>query len=108
MKPDTSFVLKSGHFHLLTTTMRLRDGNGDRLLQVFRWRMHFRGAPGNVRFRHGGGHYYFGRVSLEMSQRKGGHKADGAGQAVFSAESQCGPPSLSNRYLGAFGGQCAS
>ena len=47
--------------------MRLRDGNGARLLQVFRWRMHFRGAPGNVRFRHGGGHYYFGRVSLEMT-----------------------------------------
>ena len=48
-------------------TMRLRDGNGARLLQVFRWRMHFRGAPGNVRFRHGGGHYYRGRVSLEMT-----------------------------------------
>ncbi len=73
-------------------TMRLRDGNGARLLQVFRWRMHCRGAPGNVRFRHGGGHYYRGRVSLEMTHSaKGGHKADGAGQAVFTAESQYGP-----------------
>ncbi len=48
-------------------TMRLRDGNGDRLQQVFRGACIYRGAPGNVRFRHGGGHYYRGRVSLEMT-----------------------------------------
>ena len=73
-------------------TMRLRDGNGDRLQQVFRGTCIYRGAPGNVRFRHGGGHYYRGRVSLEMTHSaKGGHKADGAGQAVFTAESQYGP-----------------
>jgi len=89
-------------------TMRLRDGNGARLLQVFRWRMHCRGAPGNVRFRHGGGHYYRGRVSLEMT-----HSAKVAIRLTELVK-PCLPKKASTAPIAfkslfrAFGGQCAS
>ncbi len=46
---------------------RLRDREEGRLLQVLRRRMYLRRDSGNVRLQHGGGHYYRGRVSLEMT-----------------------------------------
>lgn len=77
--------------------------------QVFRGACIYRGAPGNVRFRHGGGHYYRGRVSLEMTHSaKVAIRLTELVKPCLAQKATTEPPSLSNRYLGAFGGQCAS